>query len=340
MPSVSSGRDFYWDYVKAIAILAVILIHTTAPIVIGSVSGAIYRQFINFPVFIFFVIAGYFAHYDSKNISYAAYVRKKISRLAPTFIFFSVLTGIVRLYFLNIFTLESCIKAFLSLSQGFGYFIIALIQCYVLFPFILKIKTEIWRCTIVLFCYVISTTLFYYLVFDNPNRQGVEVPMPSIFFITWIAPFYFGNLLSRSKQLLNTITKYRSYCLLFLVVSSLLAIIEGLHFLVNYRLITTSQINISTYVQSFALALVIFGYHRKIIRPNFIAIIGQTSFFVYLSHWFLIIIFRKLFTYLPHHPELLNVWLIVIAVIGGEVLMVFVMNKLNIPWINTLIGVR
>ena len=57
-------KDHFWQYVRAICILAVLLIHCSTPTAVSSKGESIYylfvRNLINFPVAIFFFLSGYF----------------------------------------------------------------------------------------------------------------------------------------------------------------------------------------------------------------------------------------------------------------------------------------
>lgn len=337
--TIFKQRDYYWDYVRAVAIIAVIFIHTINPM-LCSPFGMIFRQFIIFPVFTFFVLAGYFTHYTIGKTSYKNFITRKIIRLLPTLLLFSVMMAIVKLYFWKSYDLESLLKALLSLPLGFGYFVIGLLQCFILIPFILRISKEWLRCAVVLIFNLISIAFMYWLIFNNPLRTGVPVPMPYIFFTCWIFPFYLGNLLYRNYELVDKIKKYRRFFLLLFIMSSGVAIAESMYFKDGYRLISCAQLKLSTFIQSTCLIMVFFGYHRTISKSRMVCRLGQASFFVYLSHWFLIIILRKVFTFFPSCPQFSSMWIISFSVIGGEVTAVYIMNKLNIKWLNKLIGIN
>jgi peptidoglycan/LPS O-acetylase OafA/YrhL len=334
----SKPRDYYWDNVKAFAILAVILIHTINPLTTPP-YGMIFRQFINFPVFLFFALAGYFTHYTSGVTVYSQFIAKKTLRLLPTLLVFSLLRAIVWLYFNRSYDVASCLNALLSLPLGFGYFVLALWQCFIVFPLLLKLPRERWRWFIVVGLTFSSLALLYWLVLDDPNRRGVAVPMPAIFFSTWLLPFYLGYFISHAKDVKPLIHRYRNWLLVLLAVSTGWAIGEAFFFQNGYRLLAATQLKVSTFWQSIFLTLCLVAWQRKIYQPGILTYLGQASFFIYLSHWLFILIFRKVLTFFPSLTSFANMWAIALLVIGAEILTVLIMRRLNIRWLNKLMGI-
>jgi len=289
-------RDEFWDAVKGVSIIAVILIHTTT---VDSIQGIIWRQFINFPVFVFFGLAGYFCHYDGK---YGAFIRDKTRRIMPPLLIFGTVYGLLNvclLFHRRIeFSMQDVMARFLSFFYGWGYFVPALLQCYLCLPLILKIKETRIRLLAAMLLYGASALLFYSMVIRNPNVKGVAVPIPGIFVTTWLFAFILG--VSFQNRLLHDLCMKlgkRGYLMGMLFISFILSIVEGV--VMNqhgYRLIGNSQIKVTSYLFSAILFVwLMYRKHQQTERTKFnslLVTLGQMSLFVYLSHGIFIICYR------------------------------------------------
>lgn len=79
--SLTTEKDIRWQIARGIAILCVILIHCPNAIhaskdSVDFNSWLILRQFINFPVALFFFIAGKFMNYE-KYMGYRSFLSKR-----------------------------------------------------------------------------------------------------------------------------------------------------------------------------------------------------------------------------------------------------------------------
>lgn len=64
-----TAKNQYWQVVRAICILAVVMIHCPTPT--NDINAwLIIRQFINFPVAVFIFLSGYFVNPDKVNIKW------------------------------------------------------------------------------------------------------------------------------------------------------------------------------------------------------------------------------------------------------------------------------
>jgi len=77
--------DAYWQYIRGICIICVILIHCKTGVgyennLIGSWNfdyWLIFRQFINFPVAVFIFLAGYFTNIEKAKKGYITYITNR-----------------------------------------------------------------------------------------------------------------------------------------------------------------------------------------------------------------------------------------------------------------------
>lgn len=100
-------RNAFWQCVRGLCILAVVMIHCPSGIEYGAgtfpyTATLILRQFINFPVAVFFFLAGYFTNPDRVNKNYRTYV------LTRGGVFISTLLYMVNLLYCCFFNTEPC----------------------------------------------------------------------------------------------------------------------------------------------------------------------------------------------------------------------------------------
>jgi fucose 4-O-acetylase-like acetyltransferase len=332
-------RNSYWDYVKGISIIAVILIHTTAN---TSVCGMVWRQFINFPVFLFFVVAGYFCKYSG---DYVVLLKKKGLRLIPPFFIFSLAYAILDLYFLlrhggKINGLEVA-RSLIAFGRGWGYFVLALAQCYLVVPLLAKMKV-IPRLVMTFVCYLFSAALMYGLILSNPSIKGVDGPIPFIFVTTWIFPFALGFSIREAGENFKGISDWSNpRIFIWGTLLFLLSVLEGVVYHLNgYTIIGLSQIKLSSVVFSVFLSLVLFAKKREVKKDHWrwLAVLGEASLFVYLSHRLLILAGKSLLSKMclgNLHPFVFMV-LVIIIVVFGEWLCCSVMMKTRNRWLAYL----
>lgn len=122
-------RNTYFDYLRAIAIIMVVVIHTYQ---IGD--SVILRQLVNAAVPIFVAISGFFV--SKKTIEnksqYVVFLRRQIPKVyVPTLLFMTPM------FLLDIVRGESFLKSLVYLiicNYSIYYFIAFIIQCYVVLP--------------------------------------------------------------------------------------------------------------------------------------------------------------------------------------------------------------
>lgn len=133
----------YFDFLRGIAILMVVAIHTGPVYHFDTIQGLltiIVRQLFNSAVPIFFAISGYFLaakKLETKNEVYVFW-KHQIPK-----VYIPVLIWSVPYLFLHIYTGEELLKGLtLYFICGYGvyYFIAVIIQYYLLIPLLINIK--------------------------------------------------------------------------------------------------------------------------------------------------------------------------------------------------------
>jgi fucose 4-O-acetylase-like acetyltransferase len=132
------ARDNYFQAIRGICIIAVIFIHCSDSINTELIDFTmVCRQFINFPVAIFFFLSGYFTSFETdtkKQIN-------RIWRIAVPYIFWFFVYLIYRCMRLHTsVSVWSFSKLFLTGGvSGQLYFLIALFQLQVITPYLVRI---------------------------------------------------------------------------------------------------------------------------------------------------------------------------------------------------------
>ena len=290
------ARDIYWDIWKGIAIIAVILIHTAAGWCGSTKSGLVFRQFIDFPVFLFFAVAGYFSG-EVKSGEALDFIKRKIRRLLPPFLLASVLYAIAKSLLDRNFSIVAIMKRLPEFSCGFGYFVIALLSLFLIAPLFQKIASIGMRLVSSAILSLLSIASIYLLLEQGCCREMVPIPLPAIFFTTWIFAFTLGAALR--ERTIENIGKAGIFWLVCgLVAASLLAIGEAFFCeRCGVMRISLSQLKISSFLQSSLLFMLLCALNRRKSACKYgeiLAFLGRNSYFIYLYHWFYIAFYRKI----------------------------------------------
>jgi peptidoglycan/LPS O-acetylase OafA/YrhL len=113
------------------------------------------------------------------------------------------------------------------------------------------------------------------------------VPFPGILFTMWIFPYSIG-LVVKSHNLISVLSRWRWYLLsitvflfFFLIGEDYLGRASGIK--------TQAQFNLSGLLCATVFMLLIFAYHDKLPRIKILEVIGRGSYFVYLTHFRLLL---------------------------------------------------
>lgn len=279
-------REIYWDYAKGLAIIAVVMIHSTGYLLrsdsINDDIGLILRQLINFAVPTFLFIAGYFS-ISNKNIPDFEYLKGRSLRILPPYIFWSLIfTGISVFLLGNPFSIAKLAFGLLfGSSIGIGYFVVVLMQFVFLTLIMKRINNKSAHIWIMIILSIIGLLYTYLLKILLPNHFLSNFPFSALLFFVWYPFYHFGFYLKKFKPKLNC--KYNSY-LIFMTLLAL-AIFEG--YLLTYFIdieFGASQIKLSSFLLSFFTCILIYKNRLSTNCNKFIVYLGLNSFGIYLSH--------------------------------------------------------
>ncbi|WP_273839321.1 acyltransferase [Providencia rettgeri] len=283
-------RDYYWDNWKGLAIIAVVMIHVlgqTASFPLDSLNnlfGVFFRQFINFPVAMFFFFSGYFTPKDRPS-NYIEFYKKRMVRILIPYLVWTAIY--IPIYVLNGSFSVSKIASYIFLGTGIsiGYFVIALAQLIIITPLLYIVKSKGWQTIFVAISLITSIVFTYYFQLESTSTKMSQYPLNAIPFFVWL-PFYaLGFYISKSNNSFNIKSNKLLICYCLFVILSLL---EASYWMSTNRDFSVSQLKVTSYFASIAICLYAVSRHKKANENSYMAWLGKSSYFIYLSHIFVL----------------------------------------------------
>lgn len=277
-------RIHYFDFLRGLAILMVVAIHTNPTFGFDSfhdVTKVAVRQLLNSAVPLFFAISGYFL--ASKCLNNLKDIRMFWKHQIPK-VYIPVLVWSFPLLIRSLFSGSA--RGFITYAVcGYSvyYFIAVIIQCYILLPLLAKANR---RVVITCFCIsMISVSFFTYIM----QVKGVVLPLIAYagHVDLWLIFFVLGIALRRFPK------NYTWHWPLFFAgVTWTMQLVES-YWLFGYH---GGGVGIkpSSFLFSIAVILLAFtpsfikGYTEKTWVARLIRLIGSLSFGIYLIHCFFI----------------------------------------------------
>ncbi|MBI3342386.1 acyltransferase [Candidatus Curtissbacteria bacterium] len=323
------------DILKALAIIAVILIHTTSVsfnyVKLASIQNLlIFDQFLRFSVPLFVATSGYLLaiKYLNQNLKLSEFFQKRALKLLPSYL---VWTAIIYIY-LHYFTHEpqqhySLFEIiFLGRADYHLYFVPMLFQLYLLFPVILYLYKKNRAATILGTLIIQLSVIAFSLAIRN---QTIKVnflwgdQQQYLFCLTWVFYFTLGILIFDLKnkerfKKLPLITLGLTLAGFYAAVSQSITIFTKTHQLIDAT--TFTRYPIVLFASGAISSVLLFGEKlESLFEPvkNFFAAIGKSSYTIYLMHTIVLrIVYNKLFIG-ENHP---NLWLFPVLVVTISVL--------------------
>ena len=220
--SENKQRNPYFQYVRGICIIMVVLIHSRAGIPFQGTAYSwnfdywlVLRQTINFPVATFVFLSGYFTNVDRLDTgsNRTQYLLQRITRLyLPFFVWsfiYSAVNKISNGFNSSIF--KEIVILFVGLSSGQLYYILVLIQLTILSPLLIKtIKMNRFIKLMFAITPIYLVALYAYAIFF-----GHQFKFYATIFPAWFLFYYFG-LYVRIKGFPQIFHSYKlKYSILF-----------------------------------------------------------------------------------------------------------------------------
>lgn len=295
------GRKKEYDIqiLRAIAIIAVVLIHTTPP----GYYQVLCRPFINYPVGLFLFLSGYLTKTNYSN--WLSFYQRRIIRVLVPYILWSVIYSMPPLG-----NPSSLVYNLITASAaGHLYYLPVYMQLVLLTPFLLRLSRTQYQ----LLCWIISPlSIILFAYTQYYFGIGLNAYISLFFDITcfsWFIFYYLGFVLGNKLIVL----KFNSNKIgILLILSIILQIIEG------YVLLRLGMSNCGTQIKltsllTTVLCCIIVNHLLTTktinIRSKLLYTIGNYSFGIYLCHIFFITV-AHLFPAYQNIPYILNTTLI------------------------------
>ncbi|MGE5041395.1 MAG: acyltransferase [Candidatus Levyibacteriota bacterium] len=357
-------RNYTIDFLRLVAILAVVLIHTTnTSMQLGYYSLSLLpfsfflNHFARFAVGVFFAISGYLlASRFNPKLPVLSFYKRRLSKLFLPYLVWSAI------YYMsmNHFNPKSLFSAdfFLDLLSGNAsyqlYFIPTIICLYFLFPLFMKYKGFFLSENFLRVFFIFQVFLLFFLYTsgkDLPTHPTIRNVL--INSLPFLCGMFIGVLPEKLKE-------YKRYALLVLViaVSSLLLMMketwEMFYLHANPNFVRT-QWRVTSPIYSLSMALVLAYFHHDVISKlgkkistqtnKVILLLSNHSMGVYFAHVSAISLFWRFWgSYLYSLTQghiVYNPWFDVLqffAVTGMSFVVIFIAGK--IPVLGNLLGAK
>jgi len=254
----------FFDVLKGIAIISVIAIHASDFIP----HGALFKDIIWFGLPIFIMESGYLLslrHEGDKD--YKRFYGNLFTRIILIYIIFSLFWRVVDQQAL--FSLGTLLDILFGRSNGNYYFIPLMLQFYLLFPLLIRLKKYLLKPFMMIAVGVLSFSM-HVLDFFLQTPAWNSDPMSLIFFGRYILFFFFGMQMSHYA--------------IFRLDKVKLVWIASLFLLLQLAFSAYYQLFHSLYFYSIAVFFLILLFYKHIPFREYIGEIGKNSLIIYLAH--------------------------------------------------------
>jgi surface polysaccharide O-acyltransferase-like enzyme len=298
------------DAMRAIAILAVVAIHTTTKTLAASndIPGFTFTFFINqatrFAVPLFFMIYGFVLELNSPfNQNYFAYFKKRFSKIFLPYLFWSL----VYFYFVYPHPLTSLWPLRDALLYGTSsyqlYFIPALLVFYALFPLFNSCYRFLANKWVMLVLGIAQLYLLYQTYYVRP----LSIPYPFAIALLNYYPFILGMAASHHQDFLQKMSKWKIIIGILTVMLGVAVFIQGrtLYLKTNNYLYFYTQWRPSVLLYTIFIAAFLYILFNKLnLNIKIIQTFSKLSFFVFFIH---IIILEQFWSFIGK------------KIVGGEI---------------------
>jgi probable poly-beta-1,6-N-acetyl-D-glucosamine export protein len=288
---INKQKQYYpaIDALRILAILAVILIHTTTRTL--EVSNLdllkvpwtlLLNQLSRFAVPLFFIISGFVLELNYPfHAGYFSYLKKRVNRLFIPYIVWSA----IYYYFVYTNHTRSFFSALLDGSSSYQlYFIPALLLFYVFFPLVHKFYKIFANKWILIILGIIQLALLYQDYYIKPFLFIYPV---KIVILNYYA-FILGAVASHNKDyLISLVDRWKKWLVVVIILTEGWVFIEGrnLYLATRNYLYFYSQWRPSVFLYTLSLGSIFYYVFSKISANNLlIKKLSKLSFFVFFIH--------------------------------------------------------
>lgn len=296
-----------FDYLRGLAIAAVVLIHVTAPTAIAEETGGIiFNQITRFGVPVFVFLSGWgltIAESYEKSANYLSFLKNRLVKLLPEYIVWNVI------YYLyaNLIEREAIPIGGFIRGLFFGtnyphlYFVPLIVIFYIMYPLLTRLGDRLWGVGLT---FVITMTS----LIANPNiAEGFTQNQNPL---NWLFYFVFGIWIAQHYETLkNKLNKF--WVLILLTICIIYIVLEPMRLVDDAVLVQTRPSVVFFSILIILLNVVYTNWlqpFKKVLDP-----LSDYSYTIYLSHYIFIRLIRLVF---PAVSVLVLFVLVLIASLG------------------------
>jgi surface polysaccharide O-acyltransferase-like enzyme len=281
-----NDRIAYYDILRAIAIIGVLAIHCTFlgfQFEFNSFDfniTVLWKNFINFSVPLFISLSGFFS--ANKNVetkeNYLLFIKKQIPRVLIPYIIWSILYLGLSAYFGGAPFNELFVRFITFQSSPEFYFILLIIQYYLLLPVLKKLASS-KGLYLSLAISLISCVIIFKLRYFN-DYLVLQILYTGLFPI-WLIFFVFGLYIRNNQIKLNN-KLIIVLAFIFYVLSIVETLFSHLYFNIEILFAATS-VKVSSFL--FSLLILMYAFKNISMKENkILQYTGEVSFGIFLSH--------------------------------------------------------
>ena len=325
---------FEADLLRVLATFAVVMIHVTSVILlknpidnISEIYYLFFNQLSRFAVPAFLFLSGFgLAISTPVVLSFKNFIIKRVVKLLPLYIIYS-------LFYLFVthkdFSFLNTVKALILGKACYHlYFVPLVLQFYLIYPFISKIKLNF---KIVLAVFLFNIFILYANYYENIDFGHFFSKKSMLMWVFYfIFGIYFAQNISKFKNILQSKNNFKILLtatigsLLYLFIESFSRIKNGFDMHATISQMRPSVVLSSTIFSCWIFSLDISNFREKIIKT--VKSLSANAYGVYLIHPFFIMAFKKLF-FIKH--DLLFLILGFIFTYVGSFFMTSIINNLT-----------
>lgn len=316
--TMQKNRKLSFDTFRGIAIIAVVAIHANTLSGYRGFPFLFYRQLLNFAVPSLIFMSGYWSSKRPiKSLDdYKTFLTKRLSRvLLPYFFWSFLLLGYQAMCGHRINVYELIFKLATG-EAGMGYyFVIVISQLYVLTPLLQYINCKPYGLTFVLIFNIIALLAMYLSRLFN-----FIYPIPaSLAFYSWVFFYQIGLWVGTHSDTVAPLKKnVRSLILPIILVCWLISCLETV--VISSKYYNWHAVSAVKYSSLLYSACIIFGFllfEKQLFTrsPRLLALIGQHSFGIYLTHGIILVPVINIFQRIEIIYTLKPLYLLVVVLV-------------------------
>lgn len=277
-----TNRNLYFDFLRGVAIIIVIGIHCYT-----IDNNILFRQVLNAAVPLFIAVSGFFLSQKviKDRDQYVVFWRKQIPKVYVPTLFWSLPLLILAVY--RGVGIGKSIVNFFSCGFSIYYFIVFIIQCYLILPFVLRLESKYNK---IMWGSSLMSIIWVGLMVRLTVIEGISLPIVVYAgpLPCWFMFFMLGIILGK-----YSVRNYSLWWPILITICGLvLSSVSAKYLLYVYH----SGVGIKPTAFVYAFGLILFLFNVKIEnfikKENFIykqiVWIGSISFPIYLVHMYIL----------------------------------------------------